>query len=495
MSNKTKIAIVGSGMGSLTAACLLAERGHEVCVFEQNYLPGGCTSSYYRQGFIFEAGATTVVGLDEDMPLKYLLDKTGIHIDAEQLHTPMQVHLSDGTVLTRHQDLNKWIAEAERAFGHSGQRSFWEYCHEISQFVWATSLRQKVFPPTSLRDLGPILQNFRPNQLKFALLAFKSVKDLLKQFGLLDNQRFVEFVDEQLLITAQNTHAQVNVLFGATALCYTNSANYYVHGGLIQLVKPLIAFIESKGGQVFLREGIHRVEQGQKGNYILHTSKQRAFSAEWLLSGLPLNNTLAMYPGCADRWFNKRALMESSQLNSAFQMGIGFGRAKPWQQEVEEGFCLHHQIHLPSPLPMVGSKSIFLSMSHPYDWFRAPLGQGVASISTHVPNPLANMDFDKSSTEQAIIQRLSETGLLPASQITYTHGATPATWAQWTQREHGFVGGYPQYMSIKPWEMHDARLDGKRAFICGDSVYPGQGIPGVCLSGIIAFEKMLLDGL
>ena len=43
--------------------------------------------------------------------------------------------------------------------------------------------------------------------------------------------------------------------------------------------------------------------------------------------------------------------------------------------------------------------------------------------------------------------------------------------------------------------MVDSRLDGKGAFICGDSVYPGQGIPGTCLSGIIAWNKLRLSGV
>ena len=49
------------------------------------------------------------------------------------------------------------------------------------------------------------------------------------------------------------------------------------------------------------------------------------------------------------------------------------------------------------------------------------------------------------------------------------------------------------YMGIKPWRMKDARLDGHGAYICGDSTYPGQGIPGACLSGIIAVEKLMAD--
>lgn len=41
--------------------------------------------------------------------------------------------------------------------------------------------------------------------------------------------------------------------------------------------------------------------------------------------------------------------------------------------------------------------------------------------------------------------------------------------------------------------MKDARLDHKGVYVCGDTVYPGQGIVGACLSGIIAAEKLWRD--
>jgi len=105
------------------------------------------------------------------------------------------------------------------------------------------------------------------------------------------------------------------------------------------------------------------------------------------------------------------------------------------------------------------------------------------------------MTFNKQATEAAIIERLSELDFIKAENIVYTHSSTPAAWEKWTQRQFGFVGGYPQLMRIKPWQMLDARLDGHRAYICGDTTYPGQGIPGVALSGIIAYEKLKRDWL
>jgi len=136
---ETEVAVIGSGMGGLTAACLLAKDGLGVTLFEQNWLPGGCSSSYPRKHYIFESGATTLVGLDDHMPLRHLLTETGIELQPIALDPPMRVYLPNGEILTRYQDLDRWIEEAERVFGPAGQREFWTYCFEISQFASETS--------------------------------------------------------------------------------------------------------------------------------------------------------------------------------------------------------------------------------------------------------------------------------------------------------------------------------------------------------------------
>lgn len=485
LNKKVEIAIIGSGMGALTAACLLAKAGREVTVLEQNYLPGGCTSSYFRKGYIFEAGATTVVGLDQHMPLQALLKEIDVKIDLRKLELPMKVYLRSGAVLNRYQDLEAWIAEAERVFGKKGQRPFWEYCYRVSQFVWQSSLKQLSFPPTRLRDLGPLIRNFEFRQIKYAALSFRSMRWLLRRFNLLENKEFVEFIDEQLLITAQNQHPEVNVLFGATALCYTNYGNYYVYGGLIQLVRPLCDYIESQGGQVHTRTGVEHIERQADGSYLLQTS-EGTLEAQQIIAGIPINNLLKIFPEAKLQKKYTARLLDSPQLNSAFQMGLGFERFREYD-------TLHHQIHLPKPLPELGSKSIFLSLSHAIDFYRAPLDKVVGSISTHVPHPKKHYDFDSRPQEAAILEALEQHNLVRSDSLLYQHAATPKTWENWLQRQHGFVGGYPQFFKTKPWEMIDARLDGKGAYLCGDTAYPGQGIPGACLSGLIAFKKHQLD--
>ena len=56
--------VVGAGFGGLAAALRLAERGQSVRLHERLRYPGGCASSFERDGFRFEAGATLFSGLE-----------------------------------------------------------------------------------------------------------------------------------------------------------------------------------------------------------------------------------------------------------------------------------------------------------------------------------------------------------------------------------------------------------------------------------------------
>jgi C-3',4' desaturase CrtD len=481
------VIIIGAGVAGLTAAALLAHEGQKVLVLEQNWLPGGCASAYPRHGYVFEAGATTLVGLDAGMPLKYVLDRTGINVEVEHLPIPMQVHMADGQLLTRWQDLDAWIDEAERAFGPKGQRGFWEQCFQRSQQVWASSLQHKLFPPTRLSDYWALAKNARPSDFASLGAAFRSTESLLKKHGLADNPRFRAFVDAQLMITAQNTAEEVNELFGATALCYTNYGNYYVPGGMIRLVNPFVRYIEQHGGALHLRTSVNAVARHQD-HYRVETAKNGSFYAKWVISGLPLNNTLPIFGAKATQSWRKQVL-PPSKLRGAFTMGIAFRRHRAYD-------ALHHQLHLPTPLPHLGATSIFLSLSHPNDTIRCAEGECIGSISTHLmhaDDPAFQPEKAKAEVEAFILQHLEDRDLIRRDHILYAHSSTPKAWEKWTARLNGFVGGYPQYLGIQPWRMKDARLDGQGAYICGDSTYPGQGIPGACLSGIIAVEKLKAD--
>ncbi len=484
MGKSTRIAIIGSGMAGLSAAALLSRDGAEVHILEQNWMPGGCSSSYWRKGYWFETGATTLVGLDPGMPLHHLLQEIGLDLAAVPLQIPMEVRLGTQRI-TRHQDIEAWIAEAEQQFGTAGQRAFWEECYRLSQQVWQISSRQLSFPPQDLSDLVDLAKNFQFSQLTALPAAFSTVYDLLQKHQLHHNERFLRFVDEQLMITAQNTHREVNALFGATALCYTNFGNYYMPGGLLKMIETFLTYIQEHGGQIRYRTAVRQITRAPRG-YVLHTDNGSE-GYDLVLSAIPLNNLAEILEaGPAQQRLNHK-LFKSEQLSSALQLGIGFIPHRTYD-------IIHYQLHLPEALDTIGGRSIFLSLHPAEDTTRAPAGHMVASVSTHWLQPAQNKTESRVDVENQILALLEAHDLIRRDSIQYLHSSGPKSWEKWTGRKWGFVGGYPQTKAVKPWQMMGARVDRHGLYVCGDSTYPGQGIPGVVLSGLTAHRKIKNDG-
>ncbi|PNH12854.1 Prolycopene isomerase, chloroplastic [Tetrabaena socialis] len=103
-SHETDIVVVGSGIGGLSAAGLLAKYGHKVTVCESHSIPGGAAHAWVRDGYHFESGPSLYSGLSargkEANPLSHVFSALGVELDLKRYNT-WNVLVPEGTFLTK----------------------------------------------------------------------------------------------------------------------------------------------------------------------------------------------------------------------------------------------------------------------------------------------------------------------------------------------------------------------------------------------------------
>ena len=490
MNKKSKLhdfIIIGAGMGGLTAASLLSRDGYSVLVLEASHVPGGCSSSYYRKGYIFESGATTLIGFDRNQPLRLLEEELGIKLPKELLRPSMTVHMNEQKII-RWQDGEEWIREAANLFGEEkSQESFWNKAFRVSEAVWKASSRNHYFPPRKASEYLRLLQNDLTDAWILPY-AFRSVKEVAVNEGI-TNPDFYRFLDEQLIISAQSVSNDTPFLFGAPAATYTNYSNYYVPGGLIEMVDTLRKSIENSGGRLLTRRKAVNVDR-QNDFYEVYASNGEKYRSRNIISNIPVWNMKEITAGKMQDYFNK----ESARYDwawGAFTMGIATDDVYP------DDMTLHHQVHVnpDEKTGLLDSGSVFVSFSNRGDTQRAPEGERVLNVSTHtIPEFWFNLngDYDrlKESYQEEVLNLLRKK--LPGfsnADLKLVFSATPVTWKNWIYRKKGRVGGIPQSMgrSLMDWTPAETPFEG--LYLCGDTVFPGQGIPGVTLSGINVYLR------
>ncbi len=490
--------VIGSGIGGLSAASLLAKEGFRVLTLEASYVPGGCASSYVvkrnGQKFVFESGATTIVGLDEHQPLYNLARELDIQFPVVELNPSMTVHIGEKR-LTRFKDKEQWITECYKQFFEGTSvpfknvRQFWRLVFHLSDFVWKVSERNRTFPPKSLRDLFSLWEQNRLADFPKLLFLFRSTYDIIQRYGLHASNDFIRFCNEQLMITAQATVKDVAFLYAAPCLSYTNSSNYYAYGGMIKLAETLVEKYKSLGGEILYREPVKLIERTGNGGFKVTTETGQVFNAQNIVSNATIWNMAYLTKGRISQYFQ--------HLSRKFKFGWGaFTMSLAVKNTLPDDLTLHHQFILDEKIPLCDSDSFFVSLSMPDDFERQPKGTRLLAISTHTtverwvePNP--NYDAEKAQVAEFILNALEQKlDGFKKEHIIFKNVSTPKSWQDWTYRRFGRVGGIPNTMSRKVWELVSAQTPFKGLYLVGDTVYPGQGIAGVCLSGQNAVHRI-----
>lgn len=84
-SKKYDVVIVGSGLGGLVSAIILAKEGKKVCVLEKNQQFGGNLQTFARDKQIFDTGIHYIGALDKGQNLYKYFSYIGIMEDRKSV--------------------------------------------------------------------------------------------------------------------------------------------------------------------------------------------------------------------------------------------------------------------------------------------------------------------------------------------------------------------------------------------------------------------------
>lgn len=262
------VIVIGSGIGGLVAAGLLAYYGRQVIVCESHTIAGGAAHGFSRQGFHFDSGPSFFCGLGDPRslnPLRQVLTLLGESVPTVA-YDPLGYYHFPQQTLPIYGPLDRYL-EAIAAVTPLGAREL----KILSDRFLALYKRLRPIPVLALRSdwrLAQVLLNRYPWQTLSLLPQLRaiqsSVGDLMA--GTVSDPFVQRLVDLECFLlsglkAADTVAPEVAFMFGER----DRTAIDYPIGGSAAMVAALVRGLQRWGGQ--LRLGTHvekiQVEQGQ----------------------------------------------------------------------------------------------------------------------------------------------------------------------------------------------------------------------------------------
>ncbi|HLO85673.1 MAG TPA: C-3',4' desaturase CrtD [Nostocaceae cyanobacterium] len=492
--NKSRVVVVGAGIGGLTTGALLAHRGYNVLILDQALVPGGCASTFKRQGFTFDVGATQVAGLEPGGIHHRIFSELGIDLPAATFCDPACAVYLPGEKMPINvwRDPEKWREERQRQF--PGSEPFWQLLATLFKVSWEFQGRDPVLPPRNLWDLWQLVQAVRPNTLITAPFTILTVGDALRLYGLDHDHRLRTFLDLQLKLYSQVNAEETALLYAATALAVSQAPQglYHLQGSMQVLSDRLVSALEKNGGKLLMRHTVEKilVENGQATGVVMRNQKTGEVwteAADHVVANVTVQNLVQLLGEKAPSGYTKR-VQKLPSPSGAFVVYLGVDASAIPPE------CPPHLQFMYNPNGVIGeNNSLFVSVSHPGDG-RAPEGKATIIASSFVDSTpwfsTDNYQGLKQKYTLEAIARLSSYFYLKPETIIYVEAATPRTFAHYTARDRGIVGGIGQRIpTFGPFGFAN-RTPIKHLWLVGDSTHPGEGTAGVSYSALTVVRQI-----
>lgn len=468
--NNFDIAVIGSGIGGSLISALNTDKN--LILFEKDSNLGGCGSTFKRKGNYYNSGATTFVGYEDNHPIKNIFDKANYIPDIQKSEIAIRV-IQNKKAVDRVKDFDTFIDNMDKVYPHKNNRIFWNTIKTLDEKFW--SLKKLHYAKYNLSSYLKTANAVVEILKVFRFDVFKSANSFINEtlYGISDEYR--AFIDSQLLITIQTTSKDIPLLSLALGLSYPFHDVFYVNNGMGSLFDGLL-----KDVNVHKNEQILKIKK-EKDFYRIFSSKDEYKAKQVILNSSIFDSGSLFDDKKIKKYYNSFSFSDQS----AFVINLTI--------DSEEDFLHHYQIILDKNIPNAISQSYFVSFSSKDDKKLSKNGYSV-TISTHSNalfwKKLSSEEYKKQKaiTENFIINDFLENfESLEKKDIIAIHSATSNTFKKYINRYN--CGGKPiTFKNIL--QTPSCRTPFNGLFNVGDTIFAGQGWPGVAIGVEVLNEEI-----
>lgn len=483
-----RAAVIGGGLGGLSAAISLRDKGLEVDLFEKNSFTGGKAGAASFGGFTFDTGPSLLT-----MPFVFekLIKKCGKdplqELPVKQLDIICKYFFNDGTIFNAYSDRDKLLDEFDAKTDDPGERvqGFFQYCENIynnakDMFLFDTLENVPgIFKKDPLKGLSIFanLDIFRtlhrshevffrdPNTIQlFDRYATYSGSDPFKLAATLNIIPHVEY-SIGAFVPERGIRAIPEVLTAAAAgsgvRIYTGSKvdNILLEG-------KRVTGIEVSGNKLKYDMVLSNADVKTTYKELLKDTSSRM--SKRYLSSEPSSSAIVFYWAVNDD-------LEELEANNIFFSG---DYRTEFAQIFDKKVCPE-------------DPTVYVNISSKYYPHDAPPGCGNWFVLVNVPHDLGqDWRSETGKVRTRVLRRLNRAlGKDIGPKISAEEVMTPEDIYRNTYSNRGSIYGISSNSRMAAYYRQPNRSDLYNGlYFSGGSAHPGGGMPLVALSGMIASE-------
>jgi len=484
------VIVVGSGIGGLTAASLLAKAGKSVLVLESHDRSGGYAHGFKRKKYHFDSGVHLISGCGlQGYRGGQIIHKVLQALDVEDAIQfinidPFSHAYYPGLSAELPQSIDAFVATLAQLFPaeQQGLNLLTRLCLQVAEEL---SIADEVMAEVDYgiaQQLMPALFKYRKATLDDVASQFIKDPKLLAIFA--SNWPYLGLPPSQVSF----------VYWSAMFIGYMVDGAYYCKGGFQQLANALVIGLRQYGGEIQFKSPVEKIliENERVAGVMV---KGQRLSAPVVISNADIRHTVCEMVG--EQYFPPRFIQRIKKMQhslSIFVVYIATDINLTALGIAHESFCYRDFDHDHSFACTSNGEITWLSITVPtlVDPELAPVGQHLLMLTTLLPYQATDSWQQAKPDYMATMLKIAGRYIPDLeNHILFIEGGSPSTMMRYTQNHQGAAYGW----DVSPSQVGPARIQNqspvKGLYFAGHWTSPGGGVYGVSVSGVQAAQKVL----